>query len=150
MFAVITGFFAVVIGVNITMAVLATGSWTGLVVKNSYVASQNYNAVLEDARSQKARGWTSALDYSNGRLRLILKARNQTAISGAQVDVKLSRPVGTGQDRSFTLVEHLPGEYERVEPLDPGVWSMEVQAVDRQAIPYKQIFRLVVRQKGEG
>jgi len=148
MFAIITGFFAVVIGVNITMAVLATGSWTGLVVKNSYVASQNYNAVLEDARTQRARGWTSALDYTDGRLHLVLRHQDKTAVSGARVDVKLSRPVGTEQDRSITLVEHLPGEYELLEPLEPGAWDMEVQAFDLQATSYKQVFRLVIRQKG--
>ncbi|TIS18850.1 MAG: cytochrome oxidase, partial [Mesorhizobium sp.] len=39
----ILAFFAVVIGVNLTMATFAHRSWTGLVVENTYVASQQFN-----------------------------------------------------------------------------------------------------------
>lgn len=148
MFAVITGFFTVVIAVNVTMAMFATGSWTGLVVKNSYVASQNYNAVLQDARAQDARGWTSALDYADGRLRLTLMDRSGAPISSARINVQLSRPVGIGEDRSVALVERLPGAYEALEQLGPGIWNIEVQARDREATPYRQIFRLQVREDG--
>ncbi|TIW70058.1 MAG: cytochrome oxidase, partial [Mesorhizobium sp.] len=37
MLFIILGFFGVVIGVNLTMATLASKSWTGLVVENTYV-----------------------------------------------------------------------------------------------------------------
>ena len=40
-------FFGVIIGVNLTMAWFARSSWTGLVVENSYVASQEFNAKME-------------------------------------------------------------------------------------------------------
>ena len=36
-------FFGVIIAVNVVMATLASTSWTGLVVENSYVASQEFN-----------------------------------------------------------------------------------------------------------
>ncbi len=47
-------FFGVIIAVNLTMAVFATKSWTGLVVKNSYVASQAFNRELEQAKVQES------------------------------------------------------------------------------------------------
>ena len=34
-------FFGVIISVNLTMAILASSTWTGLIVKNGYVASQD-------------------------------------------------------------------------------------------------------------
>ena len=39
-------FFGVTILVNLALAFFANGSWTGLIVKNSYVASQHYNERL--------------------------------------------------------------------------------------------------------
>ena len=56
-------FFGVIIAVNLTMAAFATKSWTGLVVKNSYVASQAFNRELEQAKVQAARGWTGDITY---------------------------------------------------------------------------------------
>lgn len=47
MLATILTFFGVVIAVNLTMATLASTSWTGLVVENTYVASQQFNRKAE-------------------------------------------------------------------------------------------------------
>ncbi|MEP6335045.1 MAG: FixH family protein, partial [Anderseniella sp.] len=65
-------FFGVIIIVNLTMAAFATRSWTGLVVKNSYVASQAFNRELEQAKLQAARGWTGDITYSKGAVVLSL------------------------------------------------------------------------------
>ena len=61
-------FFGVIIVVNFTMASFASKSWTGLVVKNSYVASQKFNDELAVAEAQQARGWRSQVAYENGEL----------------------------------------------------------------------------------
>ena len=42
MLLLVSAFFAAVIAANGTMAYFAARSWTGLVVENSYVASQEY------------------------------------------------------------------------------------------------------------
>ena len=59
---IIISFFAVIIAVNLTMAYFARSSWTGLVVKNSYVASQSFNRDAEIARQQQALGWQMTLN----------------------------------------------------------------------------------------
>jgi nitrogen fixation protein FixH len=69
MLLIMLGFFGLIIGVNLTMAYLAVGSWPGLVVKNSYVASQQFNATLRDAAHQADLGWTGTLEYRDGALR---------------------------------------------------------------------------------
>ena len=51
-------FFGTIIAVNMVLAVNASTTWTGLVVKNSYVASQHYNETLAAAARQAKRGWT--------------------------------------------------------------------------------------------
>ncbi len=57
MTAIIVGFFAVVIAVNLLMATLAVRTFGGTVVDNSYVASQGYNSWLAEAKKQADLGW---------------------------------------------------------------------------------------------
>ncbi|TIU14500.1 MAG: cytochrome oxidase, partial [Mesorhizobium sp.] len=66
MLATILAFFGVVIAVNLTMATFASTSWTGLVVENTYVASQQFNRKAEEGRAQAALGWTGKLTISSG------------------------------------------------------------------------------------
>ena len=54
----LVAFFGLVIAVNLTMAVYATTTFGGVVVDNSYVASQKYNGWLKAAERQRALGWT--------------------------------------------------------------------------------------------
>ena len=51
-------FFGVVIAVNLLMAHYAVSTFSGTVVDNSYVASQEFNGWLGAARAQRALGWT--------------------------------------------------------------------------------------------
>ncbi len=142
MLALVCSFFGVVIAVNVTMALFATGSWTGLVVKNSYVASQHYNELLAEARVQDAKGWTSALTYADGSLLFELRTRDGTGLSGARVDATLSRPVGVEQDHTIALTEDRPGVYRHGVTLARGIWNVEVLAHVQEGNPYRQIFRL--------
>ncbi|ESZ68246.1 hypothetical protein X726_32300 [Mesorhizobium sp. L103C105A0] len=66
MLATVLAFFGVVIAVNLTMATLANTSWTGLVVENTYVASQQFNKKAEEGRAQAALGWTGQLTIAWG------------------------------------------------------------------------------------
>ena len=66
MLAIMLVFFGLIIGVNVTMAVFASTSWTGLVVKNAYVASQEFNAKAAEARAQAALGLTAMLTIADG------------------------------------------------------------------------------------
>ena len=52
--------FGVIIAVNLVMAFLAVGSFPGLEVKNSYVASQQFD---RDRLAQERLGWTAKASY---------------------------------------------------------------------------------------
>jgi len=52
MTGILLGFFGIIVAVNFTMATLATRTFGGVVVQNSYVASQRYNEWLKAARAQ--------------------------------------------------------------------------------------------------
>ena len=58
--AITVSAFAVIIGVNVVMAWKAISTFPGLEVKNSYVASQTFDA---DRAAQQALGWTLVPEY---------------------------------------------------------------------------------------
>ena len=69
MLTVMCLFFAVIIAVNVTMAVFAGSSWSGLIVKNTYVASQTFNEDVDRVKKMKAKGFAAAVkreDIVNG------------------------------------------------------------------------------------
>ncbi|MEM0907985.1 MAG: FixH family protein [Pseudomonadota bacterium] len=59
-------FFGVVIAVNITMAMLATSTWSGLLAKNGYVASIDYAHNDNARKAARERGWTIDLTAPDG------------------------------------------------------------------------------------
>src|SRR5687768_10998939 len=67
MAAIICTFFGVVIAVNMLMAVLATRTFGGTVVDNSYVASQKFNGWLAQARAQQSLGWQESVRLDSDR-----------------------------------------------------------------------------------
>ena len=52
--AMLLAFFGVIIAVNMVMAYFANSTWSGLVVENGYVASQNFDENLAKAKAQEA------------------------------------------------------------------------------------------------
>ncbi|HUD29953.1 MAG TPA: FixH family protein [Novosphingobium sp.] len=69
MAAILVAGFGVVIAVNFTMAGLASSTFGGVVVENSYVASQHFNRWLDEADKEKALGWSvDARQRTDGRV----------------------------------------------------------------------------------
>ena len=56
--------FAVIIGVNLTLAYQAVATFPGLEVQNSYVAGQGFN---DRKAAQEALGWTLVPSYRSRR-----------------------------------------------------------------------------------
>jgi nitrogen fixation protein FixH len=127
MLIIMIAFFGVIIGVNLLMVMVANRSWTGLVVKNSYVASQNFNSKLEAARRVAALGWIVDFDLDAGHAALRLADRTGP-LGGMDVTLKLWRPTNENEDVTVTLDEATTGEYRAAIALDPGVWSADLTA----------------------
>lgn len=145
MFGVVCGFFVVVIAANAALAYYAMGSWSGLVVENSYVASQNYNSVLADARAQRALGWTSKLETAPDALVFILADKTGQAIAGAKVEAELERPSNSTEDRKVALREQPGGRYVHNGKLAAGLWNASVSVTDTAGRRYRRDFRLNVK-----
>lgn len=147
MAGIMCAFFATIIGVNLTMAMLAVGSWSGLVVKNSYVASQHFNDTLEDARRQKVQGWASSFEYQDGSAHLALIDGTGAKLHGVAVTVRFTRPTHENDDREVDLAEGAR-DYGAALDLAPGVWDAEVVAVAPDGRRHRSLFRFLVKQRG--
>jgi nitrogen fixation protein FixH len=137
-------FFGVIIGVNLTLAVLANTSWTGLSVENGYVASQHFNAELVAARRQAELGWKAEFGYRDTQLELTLADSRGHPLSGFEVEIELERPSTDRDDRRLTLVESRPGIYAAAGPLKSGQWDADVRIRDSAGRSMRRIYRFVV------
>lgn len=136
-------FFGTIIAVNVFMATLASTSWTGLVVKNSYVASQKFNGELEAARVQQARGWVSQLKYDNGILQLNLWDRNGNAVKLIGPTVFIGRPAFEQQDQNLQFSAVKQGSHTLPLRLDIGLWDLRITgSIDGK--PYRRDARILV------
>jgi nitrogen fixation protein FixH len=118
--AIITAFFGVVIAVNLTMAVFATRTFGGVVVENSYVASQKYNDWLAAAKRQQELAW-SIEPTLDGQRRVTIAL----SIEGAQVSGYARHPLGREPDVPLTFVTK--GSQSRtVNALPPGRWNVHL------------------------
>lgn len=141
-------FFGVIIAVNMTLAVLANTSWTGLAVENGYVASQHFNAELAEARRQEELGWKPALGYRDQRLELVLQNSFGQPLSGFAIEAELERPSTDREDRRVVLSETRPGVYVAEGPLNSGQWDADVTIKDISGRSMRRIYRFVVQSKG--
>lgn len=123
MMAILVGGFGIVVAVNILMATLAIGSFGGVVVENSYVASQNFNRWLEQAERENALGWNArVLRSGDGRLEVLTDG----APEGAQATVELRHPLGRSETLAFSLVPAGNGRFLSQNPLPEGRWLVRL------------------------
>ncbi len=145
MLSIILAFFGVIITVNLTMATFATTSWSGFVVKNSYVASQQFNEKAERGRAQAALGWTGTLSIEGATLRYSLADAEGRPVPLEAVDVNFRRPVSDTEDRSFALAPGAEGWEAAAPDLHEGVWIVEVDADASRDQPFRDVRRVLLR-----
>ena len=140
-------FFGTVVAVNVTMAMFAAGSWSGLVVPNSYVASQDFNDRLAKADAQAARGWTHALALEEGMLVLSLSEADGTPLRLAEARIVLGRPASEAEDRVLSLEALGNGRYAAPAARGPGQWRAHVRAVTVDGLDWALRYRLTVSEE---
>ncbi len=137
-------FFGVIIVVNLTMAIFASTSWTGLVVKNSYVASQDFNRQLEQAKIQATRGWSGSITYRKGLVVLSLVDKTGQPVLLDPAIARIGRPAFEQVDRQVAMVHQGDGIYHAADVLAPGVWQVSVRGTSSQG-EYRLDTRLFVK-----
>lgn len=127
MAAILVTFFGVVIAVNVMMARLATSTFGGVVVENSYVASQKFNGWLDEARQERALGWHAAIArQADGALSVVLTDAAGRPIGDATVTATAEHPLGLRDDVALTLTARGAGHYDVALP--EGRWRIKLVA----------------------
>jgi nitrogen fixation protein FixH len=126
MLAIMVGFFAVVIFANGILVFSALSSWTGLVVENSYVASQTFD--IDTERLATARKYLRhQLHYQDGQLKLDLKTLDGLPANATDIKIDIGRPADNSQDQSLTLISEGDGRFFATSKLASGVWTGNIK-----------------------
>jgi len=126
MTGILVGGFAVVFAVNILMATRAIGSFGGVVVENSYVASQKFNGWLAEAEKENQLGWTARIARAgNGKLTVETAGMPKDAA----VHAELRHPLGKVDTLTWDLEPSGDGNYVSREPLPEGRWLVRLTLV---------------------
>lgn len=123
-FAITSGAFAVIIGVNLLLAYKAVSTFPGLEVANSYVASQQFD---EKRTAQQALGWKMTHSYTDGLLRLSFQNAKGSAVAVKDLSVLVGRSTEARNDIRPAFVWTGAG-FQAAADLARGKWMMRVQA----------------------
>ncbi len=148
MMAVMVLFFGTIISVNFVMAWNASRSWSGLVVENTYIASQQFNGKVAETRAFKASGITGRLTAGPGAIRYIVTRNGEPAKQIDRVVAVFKRPVEEHEDLRIELDRQGEGAFLAAEKLKSGQWIADVTAMAGEAVVYRQAIRFIA--PGEG
>lgn len=123
MIAVMAAGFGIVIAVNLMMASLASSTFGGIVVENSYVASQKFNGWLAAADKSAQLGWKVALARGDDG-KLVVTTGNVP--DGAKVSAMAHHPLGRLPDTAIGFVAEGRDRYVSDNRLPDGRWTVRL------------------------
>ena len=136
------GAFSVIIGVNVFMAVSAVRTFPGLEVKNSYVASQNFNA---DKAAQVALGWTIETDTHEELFRVSIRDENGDPVEVKTISGTIGRATSVVEDQTPEFVFDGQAYEAHTGKLGEGNWNFRMIATALDGTEFKQ--RIVLNVK---
>lgn len=126
--------FGVIIGVNVLMAVKAVGTFPGLEVANSYVASQDFD---RERAAQAALDWTVTPDYDGKELALAIRDRQGNPAPIKDLQVTVGRPTYVAEDQHPQMT-YQGGLYVAPLTLKPGLWNIHLTATAWDGTQFRQ------------
>jgi nitrogen fixation protein FixH len=134
--------FGTIIIVNLTMAYNAVSTFPGLEVKNSYVASQQFDTNRD---AQLALGWDVTAEVENDMLHLRILDDVGTPVQAELVSATLGRATHVRDD--FAPQFFWTGkDYATPVDLAGGNWNLRLVAKAPDGTPFQQ--RIVIYVKG--
>lgn len=130
--------FSVIIAVNLTLAYQAVATFPGLETRNSYVASQNFNA---DRQAQLALGWDAIALMNGDTFRLQLRKDGLPVQADIQSAV-LGRATHVQDDQQLDLVFDGQDYVATIVPA-AGNWNLRLVAQAADGTSFRQ--RMIVK-----
>ncbi len=140
-FAITASAFAVIIGVNLLLAVKAVSTFPGLEVDNSYVASQGFN---DRKAAQESLGWSMTPGYDKGRMTLAFQGADGQPVAVADLQVLVGRTTEAKDDTTPVFARE--GDlYAADLALGKGKWMVKVTARSADGTLFEQRSELYVK-----
>jgi len=140
-FLITAASFGVIIAVNVIMAAQAIRTFPGLEVKNSYVASQVFDA---ERNAQRALGWTLVHSYADGRLTLRFRDRDGLPAPVERLSAVVGRTTEAAEDKTPAFRAE-QGDFVADLTLDPGKWMILLEAFAPDGTRFHQRLDLFVK-----
>ena len=140
-FVFIASAFALIIAVNVFMAVKAVSTFPGLEVRNSYVASQNFD---RERKAQEALGWTLRETYAEGELRLAFRDSAGLPVVLGDISAVVGRTTEAAEDVTPAFV-HDGADYVAAVDLAPGRWMVLLEASAKDGTRFHKRLDLFVK-----
>ncbi|KIC13894.1 FixH family protein [Leisingera sp. ANG-Vp] len=141
MLMVFGGAFAIIISVNIALAVNAVKTFPGLEVKNSYIASQEFDVRRS---AQEALGWSVYASSAGDQVKLEITDADGNPVEVAKLSATLGRATHVQDDQqpAFTFDGQA---YVAPAELGPGNWNIRMVARAKNGTEFTQRVILHVR-----
>lgn len=133
--------FGVIIAVNVTMAVNAIGTFPGLETKNSYVASQSFEARRD---AQEALGWQVDARVTEGRLTVRLEGEHGRPVPVDTLAGMIGRPTVARDDQTLNL-QYENGLWAAPVDLAPGAWVLKLATETADGVAFTKRIDIWVR-----
>ena len=151
MLIMVVSAFAIVIAANLTLAFFAVATFPGVEAKNSYVASQSFNARHDQ---HQALGWQVDLLYQQsdtkpetgqGQLRLHFTDQQNNTVIPVDVHLRVGAATHAGHDQTFVLQHNAAdGVFQDNIDLPPGNWVVYITATSASGIRFQQRRGIIV------
>lgn len=139
--AVFVAAFGVIIAVNLVLAYSAVKTFPGLEVKNSYVASQEFNERLQE---QQALGWEIQAELTGGLLVLHITDQTGAPVEVAELQAVVGRATHVKDD--FAPDFTFDGiAYSTPAALGKGNWNIRLVAKAKDGAAFAQRVPLYVK-----
>ncbi len=139
--AIFVGAFGIIIAVNLTLAFNAVSSFPGVEVKNSYVASQQFD---KDREAQLALGWSVRAEARGDEVLLFITDQSGAAVEVAELQATLGRATHVNDDQTPEFVFN-GASYVAPADLAPGNWNIRMTARAEDGTAFRQRVILHVR-----
>jgi nitrogen fixation protein FixH len=132
--------FGIIIGVNLFMAFSAVSTFPGLVVNNSYVASQTFD---DDRLAQEALGLKMGVSYADGSVQISVQHLAATPVRLDTLSATIGRPTHARDDMALTL-DAVTGGYTAPADLGIGAWVVQLRGIAGDGTIFRQDIGLTV------
>jgi nitrogen fixation protein FixH len=134
--------FGVIFGANMALVYAAIGSFPGLEVKNTYVASQVFDI---ERQAQIKLGWRVTPTYDGTNLVLAINGEDGQPAKVGALDVTIGRATTDVADITLDLAQGPDGQYHTALPLAPGKWEIRLKAKSAGGVAFHQRLPIFVK-----